>query len=135
MPDFGECLFQRQFAGARGVDAGLVFAARQQFGALQPGECGFGFGVRRAVVVIEAHVAAAAAQEFAAGDDEVVSVAVAVVHVAQFFPDVLQVAPLQLVVFVEGELGVNVVRVVEEDAVGVLLVASGASRILQVVFE
>ena len=59
----------------------------------------------------------------------------AVVHVAQFFPDVLQVAPLQLVVFVEGELGVNVVRVVEEDAVGVLLVASGASRLLQVVFE
>ncbi|MNZ59018.1 hypothetical protein D3C78_770410 [compost metagenome] len=112
----------------------VVLLAAQEPAALQPGDGGghLGFGV--AVVGVEAGLHAVVLEDLAGGDDQLAALAPAAFR-AQLGEDLLDVALAELRALAEAELGLDVLRVVEQHAACLLLVAAGAPGFLQVVLQ
>ena len=125
---FFEGLHQR----ARLEDGGDVLVPFDESSTLQPGDGGADLGVRHVARRVDADLEVLVAQEFARGEDDLVAAAGGLADAAQELGDV---ATAKFGHGPKAELRLAILLIEEEDAAGVVTVATRTPGFLEVVLE
>ena len=112
----------------------MILFATQELSALEPGNGGDDFGFGIPLVSLKAGLHPVVLQDLARGDDELTALA-PVRFKAQLGQNLLNVLLAQTRAFAQAELGFDVMRGIQQHAARVVLVASSATGLLQVVFQ